>query len=53
MQIPQVSTTLIVAIVFLSGVNLFFLGIIGAYMGRVYEEVKRRPLYVVDRVIGG
>ncbi|HWZ28153.1 MAG TPA: glycosyltransferase family 2 protein [Gemmatimonadales bacterium] len=52
-QSPQGFTTLIVAIVFLSGVNLFFLGVIGAYMGRVYEEVKRRPLYVVDRVIGG
>lgn len=52
-QSPQGFTTLIVAIVFLSGVNLFFLGVIGAYMGRVYEEVKRRPLYVVDKVIGG
>jgi len=51
-QSPQGFTTLIVAIVFLSGINLFFLGVMGAYVGRVYEEVKRRPLYVVDRIIG-
>ena len=50
---PQGFTTLIVAIIFLSGVNLLFLGIVGEYVGRVYEEVKRRPLYVVDNVRRG
>jgi dolichol-phosphate mannosyltransferase len=38
---------------FLSGVNLLFLGLLGEYLGRVYEEVKRRPLYVVDQVVRG
>jgi hypothetical protein len=33
--------------------NLFFLGVIGEYVGRVYEEAKARPLYVVERVIRG
>jgi polyisoprenyl-phosphate glycosyltransferase len=50
-QSPQGFTTLVVAIVFLSGVNLFFLGVMGEYVGRVYEEVKRRPHYVVSRIV--
>ncbi len=47
---PPGFTALIFAITFLSGVNLFFLGIIGEYVGRVYEEAKARPHYVVRRV---
>jgi polyisoprenyl-phosphate glycosyltransferase len=50
-QSPQGFTALILVITFLSGVNLFFLGIVGEYVGRVYEEVKRRPLYIVGRTI--
>jgi polyisoprenyl-phosphate glycosyltransferase len=49
---PQGFTALILAITFLSGVNLFFLGIIGEYVGRVYEEAKGRPHYVVRKMIG-
>lgn len=48
---PQGFTALIVAITFLSGVNLFFMGIIGEYVGRVYEEAKGRPHYVVREVV--
>jgi len=48
---PQGFTALILSVTFLSGVNLFFLGIIGEYVGRVYEETKGRPHYVVRRVI--
>lgn len=48
---PQGFTALILVIVFLSGVNLFFLGVIGEYLGRVYEQVKARPSYVVGRII--
>ncbi len=48
---PQGFTALIVAITFLSGVNLFFLGIIGEYVGRVYEEAKGRPHYVIREII--
>jgi glycosyltransferase involved in cell wall biosynthesis len=47
---PQGFTALIFVITFLSGMNLFFLGIIGEYVGRVYEEAKARPHYVVRRV---
>jgi polyisoprenyl-phosphate glycosyltransferase len=48
---PQGFTALILVITFLSGMNLFFLGIIGEYVGRVYEEAKARPHYVVRRVV--
>src|SRR5262245_33425993 len=37
---------------FLLGVNLFMTGIVGLYVGRIHTEVKRRPLYVIDRTIG-
>jgi dolichol-phosphate mannosyltransferase len=43
LQSPQGFTALILTITFLSGMNLFFLGIIGEYIGRVYEEAKGRP----------
>lgn len=45
-------TALTMLITFLSGINLFFLGVVGEYVGRVYEEVKRRPPYVIGRIIG-
>lgn len=48
---PQGFTALILVITFLSGINLFFLGVIGEYVGRVYEETKARPHYVVGRVV--
>ncbi len=49
---PEGFTALIVVIVFLAGVQLFFLGVIGEYLGRVYEQVKGRPTYVVAREFG-
>ena len=50
---PKGFTALILALTFLSGVLLFFLGIIGEYVGRIYEETKARPIYVVSRILGG
>jgi len=47
---PQGFTALIVAVTFFFGIVLFFLGIIGEYVGRIYEETKARPQYVVARI---
>ena len=45
--------SLIVSIMFFSGIQLMSLGIIGEYVGRIFAEVKHRPLYVVAERIGG
>lgn len=42
-------TSLILSIWFIGGVQLLALGLIGEYIGKVYKEVKRRPLYVVEK----
>ena len=41
--------SLIAALCFLSGVQLFFLGVIGEYIGLIFDEVKGRPRYIADR----
>jgi glycosyltransferase involved in cell wall biosynthesis len=43
---------LLLVVLFLSGIHLFFLGIVGEYLGRVFMEVKRRPLYLVREKLG-
>jgi glycosyltransferase involved in cell wall biosynthesis len=44
--------TLIVAVTLLAGVQLMSLGMIGEYVGRIFAEVKRRPLYIVAERVG-
>jgi len=45
--------TVVVSIMFFSGVQLLFIGILGEYLARVYEEVKGRPPYIVAEVVRG
>jgi dolichol-phosphate mannosyltransferase len=43
--------TIVLIVTFFSGVQLLALGLLGEYVGRIYEEVKRRPLYILDKKI--
>ena len=50
LSVPGFTATILTIIIF-SGVQIFLIGIIGAYIARIFEETKNRPLYVVDEVI--
>ncbi len=45
-------TTLIVVILFLGGVQLLSIGILGEYIGRIFNETKRRPTYLIGEING-
>jgi len=45
---PGLSTT-VITIAFFSGIQLIALGIIGEYIGRIYDEVKKRPKFIIDK----
>ncbi len=45
-------TSMIIAILALGAMQLLTIGILGEYVGRIYEEVKQRPLYIVDELLG-
>jgi dolichol-phosphate mannosyltransferase len=48
----QGQATTLILVLFMGGVQLIFLGIIGEYLGRIYDEVRARPLYVVREELG-
>jgi len=47
---PGLPTTVLV-VTFFAGVQLLSLGLIGEYVGRIYDEVKRRPMFIIDRKV--
>ena len=52
-EIAQIGfTTLVVCVLCLGGFQLIALGIVGEYIGRIYDEVKRRPLYFIGETHG-
>jgi dolichol-phosphate mannosyltransferase len=53
---PQITvpgwTLMMTAILFIGGIQMVMLGVLGEYIGRIYSEVQGRPLYIIDEVIG-
>jgi glycosyltransferase involved in cell wall biosynthesis len=49
---PTGYTTLVTVVLFLGGVQLIGIGILGEYLARVYDEVKQRPAYLIKRTTG-
>lgn len=47
---PGLSTTVLI-VTFFSGVQLLCLGLMGEYVGRIYDEVKKRPMFIIDRIV--
>ncbi len=45
-------SSIILVTTLLGGANMLMTGVLGVYIGRIYTEVKRRPLYFVDRAVG-
>ena len=49
--VPSGFTTVIILILFLGGIQLLCLGIVGSYIAHIYDEVKRRPPFVIESVL--
>ena len=49
---PVGNPTIVILMLFLGGIQLISVGILGSYVARIYEEVKRRPKFIVDRLVG-
>ena len=50
-EYPMGIPTVTVLVLFMGGVQLAAVGVLGEYIGRIYDEVRRRPLYIVDRAV--
>ena len=52
-QTPQGWTSLMIAVTLMGSVQLFVLGIIGQYLGRIYEQVRGTPIFIIRDVVRG
>jgi hypothetical protein len=52
LEIPLGWTSIMVSIFFMGGLILANLGLMGLYIGKIYDELKNRPLYIVKELIG-
>lgn len=51
-HLPIGNPTILILVLFMGGVQLISIGILGEYIGRIYDEVKQRPKFIVDRSLG-
>ena len=49
---PLGNPTIVILILFMGGIQLISVGILGEYIARIYEEVKERPRFIIDRAVG-
>lgn len=49
---PLGNPTIVILVLFMGGIQLISIGILGEYIGRIYDEVKQRPKFIVDRALG-
>jgi glycosyltransferase involved in cell wall biosynthesis len=49
---PLGNPTIVILVLFLGGIQLVSIGILGEYIGRIYEEVRERPRFIVDQAFG-
>jgi polyisoprenyl-phosphate glycosyltransferase len=49
---PRGWASTLAVILFVGGIQLLVLGVIGEYLGRVYDEVRQRPLYIISSRVG-
>ncbi len=45
---PIGNPTIVIVVAFFSGIQMLSLGVMGEYVGRIYDEVRRRPKYIVE-----